>query len=172
MYLFLVPHGQHYTSTPYSHLPACHRFTTPLLFHPLSWQQPHKHPQTPVFVLFTFIHILLTPPPLLVPPPQQVVPQQIQIHASPKTPTAALSHSRCSLPVSCLQLCTVTATSDCTHLKRTPPAASGAPVAHCPFGSAAQETTCVLWLEADMQRLSRGGTKVRYISDLHGWFLS
>lgn len=161
---FLVPCGQHYTSTLYStFLPAtgspllccftlCHASTltsTPRLL----YCSVHLHPR-------------ITHSSILISATITASSTHIQIHASLKTPTAALNHSHCYSPVSHLQQCMITPTLDCTHLKRTPPAASGAPAAHRLFGSTARETTHILWLEADMQRSPRGGTKVWYTSAL------
>lgn len=96
---FLVPHGQHYISTPYSvFLPAP---VSP----PLSHQHSPKHPQIPVFFLLAFIHIPLTPPLLPVTPFSSCWSKsswQVWVQTPLWMPLAALSHSGCFSPVSCI----------------------------------------------------------------------
>lgn len=76
------------------HLPTCPRLSTPL-----SRQNPPKHPQISVFVLFTSIHALLTPPLSPVTPFSSCWSNsslQIWIQTALRMPTAALSPSGCS----------------------------------------------------------------------------
>lgn len=168
---FLVPRGQHYTTTPYStFLPATG--SPPSAVSPSVMPAPSLTPPDSC-ICSVHLHPRITHSSAL-------ARATVTVSSPPADPNTCYfrkslqqrSATPAVCPVSRLQLCTVTPVSDCTHLKRTPPAAPGAPAAHRPFGSAAREASPVLWLEADVQRSPRGGTKVWSPSELHGWSLS